>query len=103
VAHGGTGADTFFAAFGAQSSNSIDDYRYGTDRLDLDFGPEETTQALDSNGNGRLDAADDAISVRGGDLTIDLTVLYDDGIDRGTYELTLENYTSIATDDLFVA
>ncbi len=80
IGHGGSGADLFLEAAGADSNNRIDDFRYGTDRLFLGLDADRIADTLDGNGNGRLDAT----SVRTGDLTIDLTVPHNDGVDRGT-------------------
>lgn len=94
--HGGSGDDRVLLTGGFTSTITVDDFVYGQDHF-VTSG-DDFRDAVDSNDNGRFDRGDDAVSVRGGDLTFDPSEFY--GQEPGSYLVTLENYTSIATADL---
>lgn len=93
---GGQGDDRFLLTGGFTSTLTVEDFAYGNDHFATSG--DDFRDDVDSNNNGRFDRGDDAVSVSRGDLTLDLSDFYDQ--EPGSYLVTLENYTSIATADL---
>lgn len=101
VATGGDGADTFiFYANSGQDVITDFDATEG-DRLDLSRSAYLTEGALDTSGDGTVDAADDHVTLDGGDLVIDLGAAA--GFAPGENTLTLEGVSSVDVGDILFA
>lgn len=98
--HLGRGADIVDIAFDFRGAGTGHDtiFNFGlNDTISLIGFVVAPATALDTNVNGRLDAPDDAVTLRRGDLSIDLSSLFEDQR-PGTTVLTLVDRTSLDLD-----
>ena len=100
---GGAGCDIFnfdLAAPGATGADTISDFSRGEDLVWV-TGDQASWSRLDSDDNGVLDAADAAVSISGGNLTLDLTGLQSDP--AAPARITFIGVTSLGGSDLLLS